>query len=154
MTIKTPRLYYGWVIALALAITETVSWGIVYYSFSVSLLPMEAELGVTRAELSFAFSLVLLVSGVVAIPIGRWVDRHGARGLMTVGSLLASVLVGAWSRVENLAGLYAIFGGLGVAMAAVLYDPAFAVLTMWFSRKRRRAFTILTLFAGLAKHHL
>jgi MFS family permease len=95
--IKIPRPYYGWVIAAALAVTETVSWGIVYYSFSVFLLPMEAELGATRAELSFAFSLALLVSGVAAIPVGRWVDRHGARGLMTTGSLLASGLVWAWS---------------------------------------------------------
>jgi sugar phosphate permease len=36
-------------------------------------------------------------------------------------------------------------------MAAVLYDPAFAVLTTWFSSKRRRALTFLTLVAGLAR---
>ena len=90
MAAKPPRLYYGWVIALALAVTETVSWGIVYYSFSVFLVPMETELGVTRAQLSFAFSLALLVSGVAAIPAGRWIDRHGARALMTVGSLAAA----------------------------------------------------------------
>jgi MFS family permease len=88
-----PRLYYGWLIAGALAVTETVSWGIVYYSFSVFLLPMETELDASRAQLSFAFSLALLVSGVAAIPVGRWIDRHGARGLMTAGSLLAAALV-------------------------------------------------------------
>jgi MFS family permease len=138
------------VIAAALAVTETVSWGIVYYSFSVFLLPMETELGATRAQLSFAFSLALLVSGMAAIPVGRWLDRYGARGLMTAGSLLAAALVWAWSRVSGLAELYLIFAGLGLAMAAVLYDPAFAVLAVWFERHRRRALTLLTLVAGLA----
>ncbi|MBI3973971.1 MAG: hypothetical protein HY332_22055 [Chloroflexi bacterium] len=31
------RLYYGWVLVLVLGITETVSWGILYYAFSVCL---------------------------------------------------------------------------------------------------------------------
>lgn len=129
---------------------QTVSWGVVYYSFSVFLLPMETELGATRAQLSFAFSLALLVSGVAALPVGRWLDRHGARGLMTAGSLAAVGLVWAWSRVTTLAELYLTFAGLGLAMAAVLYDPAFAVLAVWFNRQRRRAMTLLTLVAGLA----
>jgi MFS family permease len=147
---RTQKLYYGWVIALALAVTETVSWGIVYYSFSVFVIPMETELGATRAQLSFAFTLALLVSGLAAIPVGRWIDRYGARALMTAGSLLAAALVWAWSRAASLAGLYLIFTGLGLAMAAVLYDPAFAVLAAWFDRHRRRAMTLLTLVAGLA----
>jgi len=145
-----PRLYYGWLIAGALAVTETVSWGVVYYSFSVFLLPMETELGASRAQLSFAFSLALLLSGVAAVPVGRWIDRHGARRLMTAGSLLAAALVWAWSRASMLPQLYLVFAGLGLAMAAVLYDPAFAVLAVWFDRRRRRAMTLLTLVAGLA----
>lgn len=146
---RPPRLYYGWVMALALAVTTTISWGILYYAFSVFLVPMEAELG-ARAQLSGAFSLALLVSGIAAIPVGRWVDRHGARGLMTAGSLAAAGLVWAWANARSLPALYLIFAGLGLAMAAVLYDPAFAVLAVWFQRRRRRAMTLLTLVAGLA----
>jgi hypothetical protein len=44
-----PTPYYGWYLALTLALTETISWGITYYSFSVFLTPMERELGWTRA---------------------------------------------------------------------------------------------------------
>jgi MFS family permease len=150
VAVVRPRLYYGWVIALALSVTETVSWGIVYYSFSVFLVAMETELAATRAQLSFAFSLALLVSGVAAIPVGRWIDRHGARALMTAGSLAAAALVWAWSRVGSLGELYLIFAALGLAMAAVLYDPAFAVIAKWFNRQRRQALTVLTLVAGLA----
>jgi hypothetical protein len=37
--------YYGWAVAASLAITELTSWGILFYSFSVMVTPMRADLG-------------------------------------------------------------------------------------------------------------
>ena len=58
----------------------------------------------------------------------------------------------AWSRVEGLAAFYALWVGIGLVMATVLYEPAFAVLAKWFpaAEQRRRALTALTLVAALA----
>jgi MFS family permease len=146
---RQPR-YYGWYIAATLAITETISWGIIYYAFSVFLTPMEAELGWTRTEMTGAFSLALLIAGGFAFPVGTWIDRHGARLLMTVGSIAASLLVLAWSQVQDLSMLYLIWAGLGLCAAAVLYEPAFAVIAVWFVRHRGRALALVTFAAGLA----
>ena len=41
-------------------------------------------------------------------------------------------------------------GGLGVALAMVLYEPAFALVAIWFRRDRGRALTVLTFFGALA----
>lgn len=142
--------YYGWYIAVTLALTETISWGIVYYSFSVFLTPMQAELGWTRSELTGGFSLALLVAGAMAFPVGAWIDRHGPRLLMTVGSVAASVLVIAWSQVTDQTTFYVIWIGLGMSAAAVLYDPAFAVIAQWFSQRRGSALAIVTFAAGFA----
>jgi MFS family permease len=144
------RLYYGWVLVLALGVTETVSYGILQYAFPVFIVPMRAELGWSTTEITGAFSLAVLVSGVAAVPVGGWVDRHGARGLMTAGSLLAVLTLAAWSRVEGLAAFYALSAAMGVAMAAVLYEPAFALVAGWFSRHRGRALTVLTFMGGFA----
>ena len=143
-------IYYGWPMLMGLSLGETVSWGVVYYAFSVFISPMEVEFGWTRAQVTGAFSLALLVSGVAAVPVGHWLDRRGPRALMTLGSALAALLLYAWSRVDSLVALYAIWAGLGLAMAAVLYEPAFAVVATWFDRHRARALTILTVFGGLA----
>jgi MFS family permease len=144
------RLYYGWVLVGVLSLTETISYGILSYAFPVFLQPMERELGWSRVEMTGAFSLSLLVSGVAAIPIGRWVDRHGARALMSFGSLAAALLVLAWARVGSLPAFYAIWVALGFVQAAVLYEPAFAVIATWFVRHRGRALTVLTFLAGFA----
>ena len=149
---ETPRTkrYYGWTIISTLAITETISWGIIYYAFSVFLKPMEAETGWSRADLTGAYSVGLLVMGFMAYPVGSWVDKHGARVLMTIGSILASLLMVVWSRVTDLTTFYILWLALGVCASLVLYDTAFAVVAKWFVAKRTSALAIITFAAGLA----
>ncbi|MBI3637202.1 MAG: MFS transporter [Candidatus Rokubacteria bacterium] len=134
----------------ALCVTETITWGIIYYGFPVFLRAMEVDLGASRVAVTGAFSLGLAVSALAAIPVGRWLDRHGARSLMTLGSCLAAALVLLWSRVETTPALYAVWGLMGLAMAATLYEPAFAAVIQWFTTQRDRALLTLTLAAGLA----
>jgi MFS family permease len=143
-------IYYGWVLVITLGITETITWGILYYSFTVFLPSMEADLGWSRGEMSGALSLAILLSGVCAAPVGHWLDHRGPRLLMTVGSLASVVLLLAWSQVTTLLQFYVLWALIGITMAAVLYEPAFAVVTAWFERRRTRALTAVTLMAGFA----
>lgn len=147
----TARLQYGWAVVAALSVTETVSWGIIYYGFPVMLRPMEADLGLSRAAVTGAFSAGLALAALAALPVGRWIDRHGARALMTVGSCLGTLLIVAWSQVESLPALYVIWALLGLVMAATLYEPAFAAVVGWFpGRHRDRALLTVTIAAGFA----
>lgn len=143
-------LYYGWVMLLALSCTQVVSWGILYYGFSVFLNPIGDDLGWSRAAMTGAFSLALASSGVAGLFVGRWVDRHGTRLLMTAGSCAAALLLLALSVVRDLPLFYLIWAALGVAMAAIFYEPAFAAIATWFSRYRARALTIITFVGGFA----
>ncbi|HKV85226.1 MAG TPA: MFS transporter [Ktedonobacterales bacterium] len=143
-------IYYGWLLVTALALAEMTSWGVLYYAFTVFLEPMHRELGWSNASIAGAFSLALLLSGLVGLPLGRWLDQFGPRVLMTAGSCVAVVLLLAWSSVRTLSGFYLIWAGLGVAMSAVLYEPAFWVVSVWFTRRRGLALTLLTVIAGLA----
>ncbi len=145
-----PQLYHGWWIVVTLAITETISWGVVYYAYSVIITPLEAEFGWSRAQVTGAFSLALLLSGGMAIPVGFWLDRRGARGLMTLGSIAATLLIAALAHIQTLSQLYLAWIGLGLAAATILYEPAFVVVTQWFDRRRSVALMVITLVAGFA----
>jgi MFS family permease len=94
------------------------------FAFGVFWLPMEQELGWSRTALTGAYATATIVAGVAAVPVGRWLDQHGARGLMTAGSAAATVLALAWAHVSDLAAFYVIWAGIGLAMAAVLYERA------------------------------
>ena len=111
---------------------------------------MQRELGWSTATLTGAYALALLVSGLAALPVGRWVDRHGPHLLVTAGSILGATLVVAWSRVADLPAYYLLWALMGLAMAATLYEPAFAVVVTWFRRARDRALLLLTVVAGFA----
>lgn len=145
-TCLSPR----WRQVLALALTETISYGVLYYAFTVFLAPMQAELGWSRSLLTGAFSLALLLSGLAGLLAGHWLDRYGPRLLMTGGSVLAALLVLAWAHVHSVLAFYLIWAALGLVMATVLYEPAFWVVAAWFPRGRGRALTVLTFIAGFA----
>jgi MFS family permease len=148
--IRIGGVYYGWVLVAMLGITQTITWGIVYYGFAVFLPVLEADRGWSRGQMSGAFSIAMLLSGLGAAPVGRWLDARGPRVLMTAGSVAATVLMLALSQVQTLLQFYVVWALTGVVMSAVLYEPAFAVVTAWFERNRTRAITAVTLMAGFA----
>ncbi len=135
----------GW-----LSLAQLISWGSVFYMFALVMEPLEQELTLTRAQSSLAFSLALLVEGLLAYPVGRWIDQGHERLVMTGGSLLAGVCLLLHGFVSGLPGFYAVWAGLGAAMAAVLYAPVFAVLTRRFPGDFRRAIILITFLGGLA----
>jgi MFS family permease len=134
----------------ALAVTETISYGVLYYAFAAFLVPMQQSLGYGQTILAGAFSLSVLLTGAGAVPAGAWLDRHGARALMTAGSLLAGGCVLLWSRAGGVLTLYLAFAGIGLAGAAVQYEPAFATVNAYFDIQRQNALLTLTMVAGLA----
>ena len=139
-------------VVAALSVSVTVSYGILYYAFAAFLVPMQRDLGYSAAQLTGAFSLGLLASGLTGIAVGRHLDRHRPRALMTGGSIAAVALVLAWSQVDGLAAFYVLWIALGAVMATVLYEVAFTVLAKAFHEpaERRRAMTAMTLVGALA----
>lgn len=135
----------------ALAVTQTVGYGVLYYAFAVFLTPVAVELDTSATVVTGAATLSVLVAAVAAVPAGRWLDRYGGRGLMTAGSILGTIGVLGWSQVRTVGQLYAVFALIGLASAMVLYEPAFAVIVGHFDARRRpNALLALTIVAGFA----
>lgn len=133
-----------------LAVTQVVSWGSLYYAFAIVARDIEQALGL-RPELVFgAFSWCLLVAGLAATPAGMLIDRHGGRLVMAAGSLLCGTGFILLGRAQGVAGYFLAWTVLGVAMAGVLYEAAFATITHLFGAGARRAISTLTLFGGFA----
>jgi MFS family permease len=137
-------------VLVVLCVTEIVSWGVLYYAFPVLAPSIAADTGWTIAEVTAAFSTGLVVSALLGIPAGRWLDRAGPRPVMTLGSVLAVPAVAGIATASTLPRFFAAWVLAGVAMAGTLYPPAFAALTRWWGPRRITALTALTLLAGLA----
>jgi MFS family permease len=133
-----------------LSLPQLITSGSVFYTFSLLMTPLEAELGMSRAESSLAFSLALLAEGLMAYGVGRWIDAGRERWVMTLGSLWIGVGLVGHSFVTTVAGFYAAWIWLGLGTAATFYTPAFAVVTRRFPQDFRRAIITLTFLGGLA----
>lgn len=133
-----------------LCLTEIVSWGVLYYAFAVLGHRIADDTGWSLATLTGLFSAALILSGAAGIYAGRVIQRHGPRWVMTAGSALATVGLVVVATAPSFA-IYVLGWVLvGIAMAGVLYPPAFAAITVWFGPDRVRALTAVTLVAGLA----
>jgi len=140
----------AWGQVWVLSLTETVSWGILYYAFVALLIPMRDDLGWSEGQLTAAYSFGILISGLTAPIVGMVIDRQSARILMPLGSLGATCLVLAWARVETFPIYVLIWVGIGVMMSWTLYEPAFATITRWFAHDRSRPLLVVTICAGFA----
>jgi MFS family permease len=141
----------NWRIVAALAVTQTVGYGVLYYAFAVLLQPMAAALDASPAAVTGALTASVLAGAAFVVPVGRWLDRHGGGALMTTGSIAATALVVAWSQVRTLAQLYAVLVGIGVTTAMVLYEAALPVVVSWFPPElRARAVLGVIAVAGFA----
>jgi len=127
-----------------------VSWGSLYYSFPVIAEAMGRELGLAKPALYGAATVGVLVAGLASYPIGAAIDRGHGRAIMTLGSVLGGALLIAWSRTTSQWMFYLLFGGIGLAQAMTMYEPAFAVVTRRYGGEARRGITALTLWGGFA----
>jgi MFS family permease len=137
---------------LALGMGQCVNWGVLYYAFAVLLLPVEHALDVPRWVVAGAFSVALLMSAALAPAVGRRADRGDGALVMQAGGFAAAALLVFWAIVPTLATLYVVWAGLGVCMAATLYEPAFAIVGRAHENpaERLRALAALTVLGGLA----
>jgi len=138
---RDERFFYGWLIVGILFFISIIDGGFTY-TFSTFLKPLTQEFGWSRAETATAFSLYLLVAGLV-LPLWGWlIDHVGARWVFLLSALIDGVALLLLSTVHSLTGFYALYLFLGVGLAGIGPMPVGKVVTQWFVAKRGRAMGI------------
>ncbi|HCG54765.1 MULTISPECIES: MFS transporter [Brevibacterium] len=134
----------------ALCIAELVSWGLLYYSLPVAVTPISADMGWSQTTVTAALTMGLIVSALAGVRVGRLLDSHGPRALMSLGTVIGIVALLLVAAAPNLIVFFLAWVLAGFAQAATLYPPAFAVVTRWYGADRVKPLTTITLVGGLA----
>jgi MFS family permease len=139
-----------WRAVPVLGVTQILAWGAMFYPpvLTVPLIAADHNWSMTFAM--GGFSLALLVAGFVAPRVGAAIDRFGGHRVMPLGSLMGAVGLVGLAYTETPAAYLVTWAVVGSAMAASLYDPAFASLGRIFGSGARPAITALTLAGGFA----
>jgi MFS family permease len=134
----------------SLCLTETVSYGVLYYAFLVLNPSIVADTGWSATSTMLAFSIGQVVAAVGGIVVGRVIDRRGPRLVMTAGSIVAAPALCLVAASPTQGVFIAAWALAGVGMSAVLYTPAFSAISHWGGRSALRGLTTVTLTAGFA----
>ena len=122
---------------VVLSITMIIAWGTLFYGVTLIGPRIMAETGWSKTLIFGAFSLAMLCSGLIAPRVGAWIDAHGGRGLMALGSLVGGLGYLMLAFAHSPVVLYAAYATIGFGMAGSLYDPAFATLARIAGSKAR-----------------
>ena len=135
---------------LTLAISQLVSWGVLFYGFAVVASDITADVGWSEGLVSGAFSVGLLIAGLGAPPVARALADHDPRLVLTAGSIVGIAGMVGFATAPTPVVLYLSWATIGVAMAATLYEPAMAVLVAIDPGRRHRTIAAVTVAGGLA----
>lgn len=146
---KKPGFFYGYIIVLVALGIQMVSWGM-FNSFGVFFKPLLSEFGWSRATISGAISLNILLSGLVGVIAGVLNDRSGRpRMIVTACGLFFGLGYLLMSQLNTIWQLYLFYGivvGIGLSATDVVL---LSTIARWFVKKRSTMSGIMKVGAGM-----
>ena len=129
--------HYGWVIAIAMLLVQTVSSGLGFYNMSVYMSFFARELDASLDAISLSVSLFFISGGVAGLFVARLLERWDIRTIMVIGASVSGVALLLIGRTSNLYELYALFTLFGIGNTGVSIVVATSLITQWFPDERR-----------------
>ena len=137
-------------LVLGLGLNCTIGYGTVFYSFSLMSLQIEDVFGWSSEFIYGIYSLGVLLSGLIAPVIGRYLDRYGVRYLMSAGSIIVAISFFGLATMSNQWEYILWLLLMEVFSILVVYESAFVALTHAARTQARLPITQITLMAGFA----
>ncbi len=135
---------------LGLGITTTIGYGTLYYSITIMSEELSREFSWSKSFIFGILSLGILLGGLIAPSVGKLLDRHGAREIMSIGSLLCALGLFALSFIETKFDYILAILFLETVSVLVLYEAAFVAFSQLAGVKARLPIIQITLMAGFA----
>ena len=143
LTVNNYRIYL-------IGISVTFCYSSYAYLFSALLQTWETELNVSRNKLTFAYSLGLMIHGLLLPYLGKLVDRNYSFIMMWLSPLLLGFSVINLAFVNTYYEFIIAWVLVSATAGGCLYTMIFSVLTINLKQDIKNSIAIITLIAGLA----
>ena len=140
---------YGWFIVAYGVISMMVIQYLSYNAFSLFVVPITEDLGITRGKLSLTTTIASLVGMVVAPIAGRLFSRKSVKRLILIGLTLTSLAIASQYFAASVHVLYAlaVLRDIGVQFCMIM--PLSILMNRWFKENRSFAFSIIAVGISL-----
>ncbi len=137
-------------LTLQLGLTQTIGYASSYYLPAILAAPISKTVGISFEQFFLFLAAASLISAFLGPRLGRIIDGYGGRLVLPVSSLVFAAGLVLMSYATSVATLLVAWLVLGFAMAAGLYDAAFASVVEIQGDESRRTIAGITLIAGFA----
>jgi len=137
-------------LTVRLGLAQIIGWGSGFYLPAILAVPISATLGISTETFFWAFTISLLVSGLVGPRVGRAIDRLGGRRVLPIGNLFFATGLLVLSSAQEPVALFLAWILIGVGSSMGNYDAAFATAVTFFGDKSNRVIAGITVFAGFS----
>ncbi len=131
-------------------IAQIIAYAAANYLPAVIATPASQELGLSTTTIFAGFSLSLSVAGLCGPFAGKLVDRVGGRPILILSNIVFAAGFSLLGLAQDIVLLFTAYAILGLAMAAGLFEVAFASIVRLFGKNSRNAITGVSLIAGFA----
>jgi len=139
------RMFYGWIILTVAALGIFVSGPGQSHTFSVFLVHIQADLGLSATAVSSAYAFATLAAAFGLPLMGRLLDRIGPRQLLLFVTLLLGVACIAFGAVAGILWLAVAFAALRFLGQGSLMLGCSNLVAHWFNRRRGFALSIMAM---------
>ena len=136
-------------VPLLLGLISSTTVGMLLYAWSIFIRPLNAEFGWTRAEIAMAFSICLLVLGLMTFPAGRMSDKYGPRVVVMTGGVILGIGFVLAGFAQSKMWLYVTYGLIAGFGGGVVYLPPIATAPKWWPDRRALATGFAVVGLGL-----
>ena len=139
------RMFYGWVIVWVAMLGIFASGPAQSHTFSVFIGPIAAELGLSQTAMASAYGLATLVAAFCLPLMGRFLDRVGARRMLSVVALVFGAGCAAFGLAGGMIWLALGFAALRFLGQGSLMLGSSNMVSQWFSQQRGFALGLMAL---------
>lgn len=143
------KLFYGWIIVIAIFLMLAVGWGISINTNSILITPIEEELGFTRAQMLNALTIRGIMMALISFCSGWIFSNFKIKRVMEVSAIALCISYFSMSFMTSIIEYYISISIQTVCVMLCGFIPASIIINNWFLTKNGIALGIAFMGSGI-----
>lgn len=143
------KLFYGWIIVIAIFLMLAVGWGISINTNSILITPIEEELGFTRAQMLNALTIRGIMMALISFCSGWIFSNFKIKRVMEVSAIALCISYFSMSFMTSIIEYYISISIQTVSVMLCGFIPASIIINNWFLTKNGIALGIAFMGSGI-----
>lgn len=137
-------------LTLKLGIPQIIGWSSGFYLPAILAVPIAKDIGIPTETFFWAFTISMLVSGLVGPRVGKAIDHFGGRRVLPIGNLAFALGLSLLALSSEPVLLFIAWAIIGIGASMGNYDSAFATAVAFLGDKSNKVIAGITVYAGFS----